>query len=279
MNKPVFLAIVALSLAVSFPALAIEPPAAAARTVCDDIAEAAHLHNLPLDYFTRLIWRESGFRKDAVSPAGAQGIAQFMPRTAAGRGLADPFAVHEAIFQSAGYLDELRASFGNLGLAAAGYNAGPGRLAKVLAGDSVLPQETEDYVLAVTGYAVSAWTAPTKPVLAEDKSFSCPRFLATAHTAPVASTASAAGSPGKPWAVILVGNPQRNAVMTEYQMVKGAYSGILGREHPSVVHKRLAGQIARYIVQIERDTRAEANNLCGKLLRAGGSCFVLANRS
>jgi soluble lytic murein transglycosylase-like protein len=48
-------------------------------------------NDLPIDFFTRLIWQESHFRSNAISYAGAQGIAQFMPATAVGRGLANPF--------------------------------------------------------------------------------------------------------------------------------------------------------------------------------------------
>jgi soluble lytic murein transglycosylase-like protein len=62
----------------------------------------------------------------AVSRAGAQGVAQFMPATARWRCLADPFDSLEAIAQSAKLLRDLRREFGNLGLAAAAYNAGKG---------------------------------------------------------------------------------------------------------------------------------------------------------
>ena len=61
----------------------------------------------------------------AVSRAGAQGVAQFMPATAKWRGLADPFDPLEAIAQSAKLLRDLRREFGNLGLAAAAYKLDP----------------------------------------------------------------------------------------------------------------------------------------------------------
>jgi len=57
-------------------------------------------------FFTRLIWQESSFHVDAVSPAGAQGVAQFMPKTAIWRGLADPFYPVQALPQSAAFLRE-----------------------------------------------------------------------------------------------------------------------------------------------------------------------------
>jgi soluble lytic murein transglycosylase-like protein len=53
------------------------------------------------DFFARLIWRESRFDPSAVSRAGAQGVAQFMPATANWRGLSNPFDPLEAIAESA----------------------------------------------------------------------------------------------------------------------------------------------------------------------------------
>ena len=255
---------------------------APAVPVCATIAEAAKAHDLPTDYFTRLIWRESRFHANALSPAGAQGMAQFMPSTAAERGLADPYAVHEALMHSAAFLAELRAGFGNLGLAAAAYNAGPGRVTRWLAGETSLPQETSDYVLAVTGREADAWRAKPPPPLHDDAGFDCARYAILASRAPDPPHAGpGAGAPSsKPWAVILIGSPQREQAMNEYRQVRGRFSGIIGGMEPNVVRKRISGmQVPRYVVQIERESRSEANALCGRLVRAGGNCFVLANRS
>jgi soluble lytic murein transglycosylase-like protein len=119
-------------------------------SVCRLIESAARTHSLPVAFLTRLIWQESTFRADTISPAGAQGIAQFMPKTADERSLANPFDPEEAIPKSAELLADLRQRFGNLGPAAAAYNAGPARVAKWLAGHGNLPAETRDYVL--TGF-------------------------------------------------------------------------------------------------------------------------------
>ena len=59
--------------------------------VCTTLASAAEASELPLPFFARLIWQESRFRQRAVSPVGAQGVAQFMPKVAAELGLDDPF--------------------------------------------------------------------------------------------------------------------------------------------------------------------------------------------
>ena len=119
--------------------------------------DAATAHTLPVGYFLRLIRQESGFNPNSVSSAGAQGIAQFMPATAYDRGLKDPFDPAEALPKSAELLNELRDHFGNLGLAAAAYNAGPERVHKWLAGKSQLPQETIDYVRVITGHDAADW--------------------------------------------------------------------------------------------------------------------------
>jgi hypothetical protein len=121
------------------------------------ITKAAAANNLPSDFLARLIAQESGFDPSSVSKAGAWGIAQFMPATAATVGLRDPFDPVEAIAAAAQHLRDLRASFGNLGLAAAAYNAGARRVTAWLSRQGSLPQETLNYVRVVTGRDVSDW--------------------------------------------------------------------------------------------------------------------------
>jgi len=99
------------------------------QALCRLIDNSARGQRLPVDFFTRLIWQESSFRTGVVSPAGAQGIAQFMPGTAAERGLLDPFDPEQAIPKSAELLRDHLNRFGNIGLAAAAYNGGPNRVA------------------------------------------------------------------------------------------------------------------------------------------------------
>src|SRR5580658_3782738 len=94
-------------------------------SICRLIDSSARAQDLPVSFLTRLIWQESNFQPNVSSPAGALGIAQFMPGTAGARGLADPFDPEAAIPKGASLLAELRQQFGNLGLAAAAYNAGP----------------------------------------------------------------------------------------------------------------------------------------------------------
>jgi len=138
------------------------------------IESAARAQDLPLEFFARVIWQESRFQSDAVGPLTrsgqrAQGIAQFMPGTAGERRLLDPFDPVQALPKSAEFLNELRTQFGNLGLAAAAYNAGPRRVHEWLDGSGYMPQQTRSYVLAITGSTVDDWAQAAKSGKAAEK--------------------------------------------------------------------------------------------------------------
>ena len=138
-------------------------PAQAARHVpsrdalCSHAAAVAAEHDLPIPFFANLIQQESGFKSHVVSPAGAQGIAQFMPRVARAYGLENPFDPVHSLSVSARFLRELLGQFGNLGLAAAAYNAGPRRVQDWMARRGKLPEETRNYVRNITGHPAERW--------------------------------------------------------------------------------------------------------------------------
>lgn len=137
-----------------------DPEATKAREVaelCGLLTAAADRHDVPHNFFIRLIWKESRFNPNAVSPVGAQGIAQFMPGTARIRGLKNPFDREEALYASAHFLADLQRRFGSWGLAAAGYNGGPNRVPPFVAGRAGLPYETIDYVYSITGRTAQYW--------------------------------------------------------------------------------------------------------------------------
>ena len=136
------------------------PPPPPRSALCSAVAFEAANNNLPVRFFSNLIEQESNFRHDVVSHKGARGIAQFMPGTAAERGLADPFDPIPAIGASARLLADLNERFGNLGLAAAAYNAGPQRVADWLTKQGGMPAETQHYVRRITGLAVEDWAKP-----------------------------------------------------------------------------------------------------------------------
>jgi hypothetical protein len=134
------------------------------REICDTLVQSAQSNALPIPFFIRLLMQESGFRPDIVSRAGAQGIAQFMPETARSVGLDNPFDPLQAIAASARLLRNLVTKFGNLGLAAAAYNAGPRRIHDWLVRKSKLPQETQHYVKTITGRAAETWKGKRAPI-------------------------------------------------------------------------------------------------------------------
>lgn len=127
------------------------------------ITQAAMNTGVPADFLLRLLKRESNLNPTAVSPKGALGIAQFMPATAAERGLADPFDPVQAIPKAAELLRDLRQRYGSWALAAAAYNAGPGRVDAWLLGRLELPKETVDYVVNITGVDTLSSAAVYRP--------------------------------------------------------------------------------------------------------------------
>jgi hypothetical protein len=127
--------------------------------VCNAIVSAARANDLPVSFFANLIWQESNFDSVSISPAGAQGIAQFMPRTAFESGLMNPFEPIHALFTAGELLRKLNGQFGNLGLAAAAYNAGPKRVNDWLGRRGELPGETRSYVRKITGRPAVQWTS------------------------------------------------------------------------------------------------------------------------
>ena len=138
---------------------AARAPVLSRTELCSAVVFEAANNKLPIRFFANLIEQESNFRSHVVSHAGAQGIAQFMPGTAAEVGLNDPFEPIQALGASAKFLAYLLDRFGNLGLAAAAYNAGPQRLTDWLAKPKPggLPAETQHYVKRITGIPVEQW--------------------------------------------------------------------------------------------------------------------------
>jgi hypothetical protein len=247
-------------------------------SICRLIDSSARAQDLPVSFLTRLIWQESNFQPNVSSPAGAQGIAQFMPGTAGARGLADPFDPESAIPKAASLLADLRKQFGNLGLAAAAYNAGPGRVAKWIAGGGDLPFETQNYVSIVTRHSADEWSPSAATKLEEEKVFpdsSCVQNIAAARRSDPLLFAHSAFS--APWGVQISGSFNKEAALRAYQRARGAYASILGGIDPMIIGGRLRsrGFQAFYRVRAPAATRAEADALCAKLLRVGGACVVL----
>jgi soluble lytic murein transglycosylase-like protein len=115
------------------------------------LREMARKHGVPFQLLRAVAAVESGFRKDAVSPAGARGLMQLMPATARDLGV-DPDKPRENVEGGARYLAFLLKHFGEVPLALAAYNAGPGRVKRA---GNVVPEipETKRYVQSVMSLA------------------------------------------------------------------------------------------------------------------------------
>jgi hypothetical protein len=251
------------------------------QALCRLVETSAQARALPVPFLTRLIWQESSFRTTAVSRAGAQGVAQFMPGTAQERGLADPFDPEQAIPAAAHLLSDLRAQFGNLGLAAAAYNGGPNRVAAWLAGNGGLPAETRDYVARITGRSAEEWRggreASAVSTRSEEPPQSCLQVTASLKSLRGPATAAATEGPLAPWGVQLSGNFSKSIALASFARARQAYNAILGETQPMVIGTRLRTRGARtyYRVRVGAATRQAANTLCNRIRGIGGACVVL----
>lgn len=210
---------------------------------------------------SRLIWKESLFDPGAVSPKGAQGLAQFMPGTAKQRSLADPFEPKQALAASAAYLAELRNMFGNPGRSAAGCNAGEQRVRRWLAGTSGLPYATQDGVLSITGRSHDEWKAEKAsfdiPAVGKEGSFSdqC-QSLVMREISPQA--VAVAQGPRKPWGVVLASGFSEARALHAFRVIRNPYPQIKDAP-PTVTRKvnRCMGRRKMVRVMEGRDTRAD----------------------
>jgi hypothetical protein len=262
------------------------------EAMCLMIESAAKAEDLPLEFFARVIWQESRFQADAVGPVTrsgqrAQGIAQFMPGTASERRLLDPFDPVQALPKSAEFLNELRGQFGNLGLAAAAYNAGPRRVQEWLAGSGSLPQETRNYVAAITGTTVDEWAAARKNDKMPDRApaTSCRELMALLKRAPNPFVTQLEQhvrlAEARAWGVQLAAGFSRDKALAMYARAIRRLSAVIGDQDPSLLSSVMnnRGSHTFYQVRIGADTRSAADDLCNRIRRAGGACFVLRNFS
>jgi hypothetical protein len=252
------------------------------RDVCRALSLYARAWRLPEGYFARLIWQESRFDANAISTAGAEGIAQFIPSTARLRGLANPFDPTEALARSAEYLRFLADKFGNLGLAAAAYNSGENRIERYKrSGGGALPAETEDYVAIITGASPATWLdAPPQRLdysLSKERSFE-PACIEMARTAPMPRLGP---PPGRwhPFGVLIAQDFSAAVARRIYERVKARHPDLLENEELMLLtgRNRSFGTRLRHFAMIGRDTREQAIELCRRLTAEGGICTVKKN--
>jgi Transglycosylase SLT domain/SPOR domain len=266
------------------------PDSGTREAICLMIESAARANDLPLEFFARVIWQESRFQSDAVGPMTrsgqhAEGIAQFMPGTANERRLLDPFDPVQALPKSAEFLSELRNQFGNLGLAAAAYNAGPRRVQEWLAGAGPMPQQTRHYVAAITGATIDDWAAAGKGGKMPDglPTTSCRDLMALLKRAPNPFITQLEEhvklAAAKLWGVQLAAGFDRNKALAMYARAMKRLSAVIGDQDPSLLAsvQRSRGSHIFYMVRIGADTRPAADDICTRIRKAGGACFVLRN--
>ncbi|GGA21109.1 transglycosylase SLT domain-containing protein [Neptunicoccus cionae] len=254
-----------------------------AYDTCLAIRNAAALHKLDTGFFARLIWQESRFDPYALSPAGAEGVAQFMPGTAKLRGLGASYNPAEALDHSAHYLAELIGRFGNAGLAAVAYNGGERRAAEFIAETGGLAQETENYVRIITGQSAQDWRDTPPEILDmslnKDKPF-LPACLALARTSRVSKLKSLRPVPTlPPWGVQLASGSTKAKAASSFERNSHACDAEIGKQKPAYIRKKpqVAGRKAYYVARLGAVSRGAAQQLCNRLRKFNCACTVYKN--
>lgn len=254
--------------------------------ICRTLEQSAAENALPVEFFARVIWQESRFNARAVSRKGAEGIAQFMPRTADWRRLMDPFDSIAALKASASYLRDLRDRFGNLGLAAAAYNAGPQRVQDWLVGRGSLPKETRSYIRIVTGHSAAEWSGGTAqsnlqlpegvPCSQMARSFD-PSIAAKSEKGQRNDQASSRPVSNPGWGVQLIGSSSQAAALASFLQLQKTYKSLLETRQPFVIQSKVGTRGFWYRVRVVTDNRSDAERLCSGLRAVGGNCLVQRN--
>ncbi|SFJ80405.1 lytic transglycosylase domain-containing protein [Jannaschia pohangensis] len=251
------------------------------RDTCVQIEAEARLHGLPPGFLARLLWQESRFDPNAVSPMRAMGIAQFIASTARLRGLEDPFNPAEAIEKSAEYLGEMTRRYGNVGLAAIGYNGGERRVEGFVAGTGGLARETIDYVRIITGEHAETWrdTPPKGKTfsLDDDRPFlaACETMAANRRLSPLAAPEPRFA----PWGVQVGYGTTRSAARASYDRLTGSCRSAapVARLEFVPLDRRGPGRKTIIAARIGAQSRDEALRLCRAISRAGCICRAYRN--
>src|SRR5262247_897182 len=208
------------------------------------------------------------------------------PRTASERGLLDPHDPVQALPKSAEFLRELLQEFGNLGLAAAAYNAGPRRVRDWLEGRGSLPAETQRYVEIITGHPAADWAKATANLQQKRPApMTCDTMMALLREQPNPYLARLQEhvnkSAGSPWGVQVSAGFSRERALASYSEVEKRHRGSLSGLDPIIIATTLRsrGTHPFYQVRIGADTRANADRLCANLRKVGTACMVLRNRA
>lgn len=261
---------------------AIQNRAEFAAKICIAAEQEAKANNIDPAFFARLLWRESLFDPNVISNKGAQGIAQFMPETAERVGLDDPFEPMSAVKASAAFLSDLRRQFGNLGLAAAAYNAGEQRVLNWQNGKGNMPLETQNYVAFITGKDVAEWKVSTAsfPIPAIGKGGV---FLEECQSLALRkiklSEPGIASAPRKPWGALIAANFNERTALSMYQRIKLRFPKLIAERQPMVTRKKnlSRGTHQMVFVILGEATAQDAQATCQSLNAVGAPCVVRKN--
>jgi hypothetical protein len=167
---------------------------------------------------------------------------------------------------------------GNIGLAAAAYHAGPGRVEAWLTSHQQLPDETRRYVAIITGWTADEWASANPPKTSETtipQGLPCTR-LANLIVAPKEQAQRMAAYVPR-WGMQITASWSESKAWAKYRLIQKQYAGLIGDREPIVIRSRGIGLgfAMRYNIRIANDERAYLEKLCQKLIAAGGACVVL----
>src|SRR5262249_14259770 len=175
---------------------------------------------------------------------------------------------------------DLRAGWGNAGLAAGAYSAGPGGGGSGRTSPGPVPGEPRAYVAIITGWTADEWASANPPKTSETtipQGVPCTR-LANLILAPKEQAQRMAAYVPR-WGMQLTANWSESRAWATYRLIQKQYAGLIGEREPIVVGSRGIGlgSAMRYNIRIADDDRAYLERFCQKLISAGGACVVLRN--
>ncbi|WGH79706.1 lytic transglycosylase domain-containing protein [Jannaschia ovalis] len=252
-----------------------------AADLCRQIEAEAKRNRLPPAFLARLLWQESRFDPRAVSPKRAMGIAQFIASTARLRGLENPFNPAEAIEKSADYLGEMTRRYGNVGLAAIGYNGGERRVEGFIRGTGGLARETIDYVAIITGHRAEDWrdAPPQTPDFAlngrAEFQPACRAMAANRRVTPMTPPPPRIS----PWGVQVAWGRSDGAARAAHDRLRRSCRSIVPERRVELVPVagRGPGRPDIVAVRLGAGTQLAAAEICRRVANAGCPCRVFRN--
>ncbi|EIE50991.1 glycosyltransferase protein [Citreicella sp. 357] len=257
-------------------------PSHAVYDTCEAIKDFATRNALPPGFFARLIWQESRFDPNALSPAKAQGIAQFIAPTATLRGLRDPYNPAEALEYSAEYLGELTRRYGNPGLAAVAYNGGERRAESLRASGAALPVETVNYVRIITGVSAETW-AIDPPEARDFRLDPDLPFAAACHALARDRRLTPYPDPEphlRPWGIQLAYGTTKARALAQFRARTRSCAALVQGQTPDLVWQksRASPRGGYWMARLGRDERDRAWRDCTRFKAQSCICAVYRNR-